>query len=398
MRIYGTQIAITKTRNGDYCSNFHDFNNRTAQYTPPVETDARAAMMLENCLQLARRKTNSDAANTKGIIWLMVSCLMRNPRKDMVYNLGYGVNWNFKAILSDEMKEYFNECVAAYNGDMYTESKNEIEIQEAKVFNINTSSAKSSSASASTLDTIDDSAEKPDIDAITCAVKDCINFFTEFDFEPNFRFLNTMSRICADSANKAKKYIHNYFALIDSPYINDIDNKMKSPEFESIINVLSEPKNLTHKKVNQRLEIFYGAQGTGKTTLAMERAGGKAIVCNNSMLPADLMQDFDFDDGKATFKSSALYDAMVNGKTIVLDEINLLPFESLRFLQGIVDGKSSIIYKNKEIKIADGFKIIGTMNLFVNGMAYALPAPLVDRCENITEFKLTAKDLVSAIV
>ena len=393
MKLYGTTIEISKTRNGEYCSNFHDFSKY-----PTVETDKDAAYLIEVCLGLARRRNRSDCDNTEAVIYTMLACLMRESSKNRVYNLGYGVNWNFASVLDAAMYDTFNVCLNSYSNESFENAKKEIAIQEAKTFVVPTKTTRSKATAPTAESERDGESEKPDVDAITNAIKDCINFFTEFDFEPNFRFLNTMSRYCSDSTNKAKKYIHNYFALIDSPYVNDIDNKMKSPEFESIVNVLAEPKNATHKQVNKRFEIYYGAQGTGKTTLAVKRAEGRVVVCNNSMLPADLMQDFDFNDGKAAFNSSALHDAMVNGKTIVLDEINLLPFESLRFLQGIVDGKTSIIYKNEEIKIADGFKIIGTMNLFVNGMAYSLPAPLVDRCEAITEFKLTAKDLVSAIV
>ena len=77
---------------------------------------------------------------------------------------------------------------------------------------------------------------------------------------------------------------------------------------------------------------------------------------------------------------------------------NLLPFESLRFLQTILDGKTEFIYKGKTVKIVDGFKIIGTMNLVVNGCTYGLPEPLVDRAEDLRKYSLTAKNLVGAII
>ena len=68
---------------------------------------------------------------------------------------------------------------------------------------------------------------------------------------------------------------------------------------------------------------------------------------------------------------------MEQGKAIVLDEINLLPFDSLRFLQGILDGKSEIIYKGNVITIAEGFQVIATMNLVVNGTVFNLPSLLL---------------------
>ena len=171
---------------------------------------------------------------------------------------------------------------------------------------------------------------------------------------------------------------------------------MNSTEFDMICSNLSKVK--PNKKINNRFELFYGSQGTGKTTYAMEQSNNNVMVCHSAMLPSDLMEDFKFIDGKPNFKPSALQNAMINGEKIVLDEINLLPFESLRFLQSILDGKKQFIYKGNTLEIKDGFKIIGTMNLSVNGTIYALPEPLVDRCENIKKYNLTAEQLLGAIL
>lgn len=220
-----------------------------------------------------------------------------------------------------------------------------------------------------------------------------INFFSEFGFEPNFRFCNTLSRNSGTIEN-AQKYVANYFKLTDNGYTNAIIDKMKSDEFRMIINELKAINTTT--KINNRFKLFYGSQGTGKTTNAMIEAKD-CMVCHSAMLPSDLMEDFEFVDGKANFKPSALCNAMTNGTIIALDEINLLPFESLRFLQSLLDGKKQFVYKGNTIEIKDGFKIVGTMNLRVNGSTFALPDPLVDRAEDLQEFKLTAKDLINAI-
>jgi len=227
------------------------------------------------------------------------------------------------------------------------------------------------------------------------AIKKLISFFTEFDFEPNYRFVNTLALSLKQGEKKAKDYITNYFELTDSPFKKEVVQKMKSAEFKSILNdiALTEPT----KTINNRFKLYYGSQGTGKTTIGMKETDKRCIVCNSSMLPADLMEDFVFVDGKATFKPSSLWRCMTEGKPIVLDEINLLPFDSLRFLQGVLDGKASFEYKGNTVEIKEGFKIIGTMNLTVNGMTYGLPEPLVDRCEETKKFKLTANDLVKAI-
>lgn len=247
---------------------------------------------------------------------------------------------------------------------------------------------------ASSSSTSGEKVSTTDAERIIQGIGNLISFFSEFQFSPNFRFLNSLGNRLAESKEKALNYITNYFRLIDSPYTSEITEKVKSAEFKGILKdiALATPT----KVVNDRLKIYFGTQGTGKTTKALTETGNLCVVCNSSMLPADLMEDFTFDDGKATFHPSALARCMEEGKPIVLDEINLLPFDSLRFLQGIFDGKKEFQYKGNTIHINDGFKVIGTMNLVVNGVAFGLPEPLVDRCSSIEEFALTPEMLMSA--
>lgn len=239
-------------------------------------------------------------------------------------------------------------------------------------------------------------AEIPVEERVKRGLKQLISFFSEWKFEPNFRFVNSFAYALAKSENDARDYVASYFKLMDSPYINEITNKMTSKEFNSIMKLIgaAKPRN----RVNSRFKLYYGSAGTGKTTLAQKECDGRCIVCNNAMIPADLLQDFDFSEGQPTFRRSALREAMEEGLPIVLDEINLLPFDSLRFLQGILDNKKSFEYKGETIHIKDGFQIIGTMNLVVNGAVFGLPEPLVDRVQSFREFKLSADDLMSAIL
>lgn len=218
-----------------------------------------------------------------------------------------------------------------------------------------------------------------------------IDFFSEFDFEPNFRFVNTL---CLSQS--PVDYVTNYFTLSDNNFLASIKEKMKSYEFKSIIEDMKEITPTT--VINKHLKIYYGSQGTGKTTMAMGEANDNCMVCHSAMLPSDLLEDFDFEQGNATFKPSALYRAIEEGKKIVLDELNLLPFESVRFLQSILDGKKCFEYKGRTVNIHDDFQIIGTMNLTVNGGTYALPEPLIDRAADLKQFKLTADMLASALV
>jgi hypothetical protein len=228
---------------------------------------------------------------------------------------------------------------------------------------------------------------------LTNGINGLMKFFSEFNFQPNFRFLNTLSRY---GKKEGRGYIERYFELTASPYTAVVKEKMKSQEFRAIEKDFFACK--TDKQINTRFKLYYGSQGTGKTTIAMQESHDECMVCHNAMLPSDLMENFDFSDGKAEFQPSALYNAMVNGTPIVLDEINLLPFESLRFLQGILDGKKCLQYKDRTVNIAEGFMIIGTMNLTVNGMTYGLPEPLVDRCAETKRFELTAENLLGAVL
>lgn len=224
---------------------------------------------------------------------------------------------------------------------------------------------------------------------VKTAIEKLIKFFSEFNFSPSFRFINSLAL-----ATDKIAYVRNYFAVQDHQYTAEISEKIKSSEFKVIVKQLS---GFSPKPINTRFELFYGEPGSGKTTKAMTLAN-KCIVCSSDMLPTDLMLNFGFKDGKADFDPSDLWIAMEEGKAIVLDEVNMLPFESLRFLQGITDGKESIDYKGKTIKIHPDFKIYATMNLNVNGTCIPLPAPLVDRSYDIKEFVLTADDLISAIL
>lgn len=223
-----------------------------------------------------------------------------------------------------------------------------------------------------------------------------INFFSEFEFTPSYRFTNTFAFKASINQKSAKEFVNNYFSLTSSAYADDIAQKIKSKEFNEIIKSISQ-YGKPAQNINNRFKIYYGAAGTGKTTLAQTETNNRCIVCNASMLPSDLMENFIFRDGKPDFDPSILWDCMEQGKPIVLDEINLLPFDSLRFLQGIVDGKTTFSYKNRTVHINDGFKIIGTMNLTLGGVTYGLPEPLVDRCEDIREFVLSANQLMGAI-
>lgn len=219
-------------------------------------------------------------------------------------------------------------------------------------------------------------------------------------FTVSSRFLNTLNiAFHEDGHEGAVSYVKSYFDLIDMAAEGQmITQKMESDEWTETIEgaLMSTPVT---KKINNRLKIYYGAAGTFKTTKAVEETG-ECVICNSSMLPADMFKSFDFVDGVPTFKPSPMILAMQgdeehpNGRKITLDEFNLLPFETVRFLQGVLDGKKSFVTpEGLEVTIGDDFGVIATMNLVVDKDVYALPQPVVDRASELREFTLSDEQL-----
>lgn len=224
------------------------------------------------------------------------------------------------------------------------------------------------------------------------AVDQLRNFYSEFKFSVAARMVNTMARqTCPDDV---AAYANNYALLINHPDAPAIIEKVKSDEFKKLSEELI--KYPPDKKINTRLDIYFGDAGTGKTTKAItEYPEAPVVPCNSAMLPDELLRTFDFNDenGNPVFKPSDLRKCMEEGKPIIFDEINLLSFDCLRLLQTLTDNKDSIDFNGDRIQIKPGFKIIGTMNLVVNDQVYSLPEPLVDRAGLIKQFTLSTEDL-----
>lgn len=229
--------------------------------------------------------------------------------------------------------------------------------------------------------------------ALEKAIHDLRQFFVEFQFSPNARFINTFALRCVESFDAGRRYAANYFKLIDSPFAQAIEDKMKSPEFNSIMGIFS--INKPSRVINTRLKVYFGEPGSGKTTKAMKEAGNLCVICKGDTQPEQLLQDFDFDRGQPGFMSSAFSKAIKEGKTIVLDEFNTLPLYTQKLLQGILDNKPSFEFKGETVQIHPNFNVIATMNLFIQGAAMSLPEAIVDRCSDIVEFEPSDKDLAA---
>ena len=205
------------------------------------------------------------------------------------------------------------------------------------------------------------------------------------------RLVNTFAR----AADKEQALLA-YCEVSQMEDLPDLVEKMKSPEFGKVVDAFN---GFSPKPVNKRLAIFYGPPGGGKTVAAQkagENANGdgkcEVVPCSPSMDAAETLYAYrlDYETGKRGYIPTALLSAMENGRTVVLDEINLLPMEARMFLQNILDNKDSISVMGKEIRIRDGFAVIGTMNPETGIGASPLPLPLVDRAAVVRKFTTSA--------
>lgn len=220
-------------------------------------------------------------------------------------------------------------------------------------------------------------------------VKRLQDFLKEFNINLSIRLFNTLVNI-----DTPAEHLLNYALLTGRDYI-DLSDKTNSKEWKIMESEIKSIK--TDKKINTRFDLYFGSAGTGKTTQAIKEAG-QVVVMNENITPKELVFDFTFENGQPKFVKNAFARAMEEGKPIVLDEINLAPFETIRFLQGVLDNKEEVIVSDTLIKIKDGFKVIGTMNEEVLGMESFLPEPLVDRACVLKKFVLTPERLAELAV
>lgn len=227
------------------------------------------------------------------------------------------------------------------------------------------------------------------------AVEKLNKFLSEFSYfrsGVSMRLVNTFAR----AADK-KEALKSYCEVSQMEDLPDLLEKMKSPEFAEVVKAFA-ALGKTPQPLNKRFAVFYGPPGGGKTYAAIKAGesinGGSVdtVPCSAGMDAADMLYAYrlDYKSGKRGYVPTALLTAMVSGRGVVLDEVNLLPMEARMFLQNILDNKSKVNVMGVEIPIRDGFFVLGTMNLETGLGATPLPLPLVDRAAVVREFHTSA--------
>ena len=223
-------------------------------------------------------------------------------------------------------------------------------------------------------------------------------FLSEFSYfrdGVSMRLVNTFARA---KTPKAKAEVLESYATVsameDKP---ELVEKMKSPEFKAVCDAFSS-LGVSPKSINKRFAVFYGSPGGGKTYSAVEACKEmngdgecETVPCSSGMDAADMLYSYfiEFDTNKKGYVPTGLLNAMLAGRGVVLDEINLLPMDARMFLQNILDNKSKVSVMGTEIPIRDGFFVFGTMNVETGAGTQPLPLPLVDRAAVVKEFKAT---------
>lgn len=247
---------------------------------------------------------------------------------------------------------------------------------------------------------------KQQVDAIAFKV-DTIekiqNFCKDFEYKPDGRIINTMYY-----SKDPTEFLINTMELTFGKNFNEnldlIKNTLTKCEWKDL---MSDLKKITptHPQTNERLAIYYGDAGTGKTEMAcfeygvktkvnqnnpnfVENKNVKKIVANKTQDPADLFTYFN--PKTRVFELTEIGIAMQNGYPIIIDEANLYSSACFQRLQGILDNTSSVSERGIDISIKDGFKVIMTLNLETNvDGKRPLPNPIVSRAKEIRNFNST---------
>ena len=113
----------------------------------------------------------------------------------------------------------------------------------------------------------------------------------------------------------------------------------------------------------ERLFIVVGETGVGKSYMIQKRYPDIIqYACDKRYDPYTLCYHFVNEGGELTPKETPFLKALKEGKKVFLDEMNMLPHDTLLFIQGITDEKDTVVIGDEVVEISPNFKIIGAMN------------------------------------
>lgn len=149
-------------------------------------------------------------------------------------------------------------------------------------------------------------------------------------------------------------------ANTEQVFIHELERKLKRQKtdgLESFFNAFENPNT------KERLFILLGETGVGKSYVIEKRYPNIVqYACNRSMDTYSLLYYLaDNGNGLAPHPTPFLK-ALTDGGKVFLDEMNELPHETLMFLQGITDEKSSIVIGDQTVAISPEFKLIAALN------------------------------------
>ena len=201
-------------------------------------------------------------------------------------------------------------------------------------------------------------------------------------------FMNTKNK------NDARDVFVDFGILTGAPdeWVDSVDNLCKSAEWD-LINQEKDKvmQAYPQKQINERLIIYMGGAGTGKTTKAVtDNPDADTLAGSSTQDPSTLFGFFNLDTKMTA--PTALARAMESGSPIIIDEFVLYSDDVLMRLQAITDQKTAIYDEitHQKINIKNGFKIIATMNL-----ERPLPVALATRAQILNFDRRKAPELSS---
>jgi len=246
-------------------------------------------------------------------------------------------------------------------------------------------------------------------------IKDIKKFCKDFEYEPDNRVINSLYH-----EKNPTQFLLNAMELTFSKNFDEnldaIRNTLSKCEWVELMKKLKAIPS-DKPRINQRLAIYYGQAGTGKTESACFECGIKTkvnesnpnfkentknilLMCSRATDPSDMWTQFN--PTTKSYELTPLGECAKNGGIAVLDDANNLPTPCHQSIQTATSNvKSFIDPHGVEIVIGDGFKVIMTLNLTTNvDGKRPLPNPIVSRAMEIRNYnseKLIEKSYTYAI-